>query len=139
MKRFHNLFVLLAIFSIILGIVIFNFCTHNIYDIMSFTPKTALSSFISLFVTIFTTAFCYFPSLHKKNLTAVQLIVSTIYFLRWVIIAINKSHYFASLVSEQFIRKEINLYLQAIIFGNLIWGFALAGLSIITIAKHQKH
>lgn len=127
MKRVHEVWLFVETPLIAAGFILFRFFTHNIFDLAAFTLSNAAVVIMPLIITVIITVISYFPSIRKKKITNYHLLISVLYYLGWVYIAVKKSGYYSSLVDEKFISNETNLYLQTIIYGNLSWALVLIG------------
>lgn len=139
MKKYYRACYLIAVIAIIAELAIFTFFTHNIHDLVAFTASKACITFILLIIIIIATAICFFQTVQNKRNTTAHLLISTGYFIGWLFFAIKKINYYSSLVDEQFLSNEANLYLQVLIWSNMFWGIVLISLSIISIVRNRKN
>lgn len=135
MKRYNRLLFLVAVLAIIAELATFVFFTHNIFDLVGFTASKAGIMFVLLLMIVITTATSYFPPVQKEAHRPVHIIICAVYFVVWLLFAIKRTSYYSSLVVEQFISNQTNVFLQMILWGNLIWGLILIALTLISLIK----
>lgn len=138
MKRCKSLFFLAAVLAMIAELATFIFFTHNIHDLVAFTAAKACITFVLLLLIVITSAISFFPPLQKEDHRPVRFIVCAVYFVVWLLFAIKRTSYYSSLVVEQFISNQTNVFLQVILWGNLIWGLALIALSLTALIMRRS-